>query len=152
MKQTFPMSGADILTLAPSWGPAPRLTSRIPFGYALDPEDDKILLPVTFELESLETAKSYLKEGHSLRSVASWLQETTKRKITHEGLRQRVESDKRNGHRTPTLRRLTESLAVSAREIRDYDIKHGNGTEWYDNLLRYLQEKAERKTSEEGEG
>ena len=51
MKQPFLMGEYDSLAFAKeNWGPAPRLSRVIPFGYAVDPLNDKYLVPVIFEL------------------------------------------------------------------------------------------------------
>lgn len=138
----------DMVSLAVSrWGIAPRLSSRIPFGYALDPDDPKQLIPVVFELEALDKARKYLKEGHSLRKVSQWLSDKTGRKITHEGLKQRVECDKTNGNRIKVIRRWSEDLAEAVKEVREFDLKNGNSTEWYDEFVRKLLEKTKGQTS-----
>ena len=39
------------------WIPLPRIARTIPFGYELDEDDDKVLLPIETELRSKETLK-----------------------------------------------------------------------------------------------
>lgn len=77
------------------WKRIPRLSQTIPFGYELDPEDERILNPVITELELLEDAKRLVKE-YSLREVANWLSEKTGRYISHQGLSQRIKNDRSN--------------------------------------------------------
>ena len=54
------------------WVDIPRISRTIPFGYIVDPEDDKILKPVPDELNKLLQARKYLKQ-YSYREVANWL-------------------------------------------------------------------------------
>ena len=65
-----------------------RISKVIPFGYK-QTETEKILEPVSEELEALEQAKKYL-ETCSYREVAEWLHRKTGRYISHVGLRQRI--------------------------------------------------------------
>ena len=45
------------------WERIPRLSKRtVPFGYIIDPEDEKWLEPIPTELELLELAKKHLKQ------------------------------------------------------------------------------------------
>lgn len=73
--------------------PVARLGAWEPFGYKEDPDDSDLLQPVVEELILLEKAKIYLKRGFSLRDVANWLSEESGRKISHQGLKARVETD-----------------------------------------------------------
>lgn len=137
-----------MLAFATKWGPAPRLARRIPFGYTVDPNDEKVLLPVVFELEALAEAAEFLAKGHSLRSVARWLSGKTGRDITHEGLKRRVNHDKTDNRRALTTRRWAESIAQAAKEVREFDLKKGNSTEWYDGFVRDLVETLQRQAEE----
>ena len=65
-----------------------RISKVIPFGYK-QTETEKILEPVSEELEALEQAKKYL-ETCSYREVSQWLHRKTGRYISHVGLRQRI--------------------------------------------------------------
>ena len=65
-----------------------RISKLIPFGYKKT-ETEKLLEPVSEELEALEQAKKYL-ETCSYREVAMWLHKKTGRYISHVGLRQRI--------------------------------------------------------------
>ena len=54
------------------WERIPRLSKRtVPFGYRIDPEDDRWLEPIATELELLELAKKHLKQ-YSYREVSAW--------------------------------------------------------------------------------
>ena len=138
----------DQINLATSpWGPIPHLKgTRIPFGYAISPEDDKVLLPVVFELEALKKAKAHVTEGHSLRKVSEWLSAKTGRKITHEGLRQRIMNDWSDRKRAETFKRWAEALAKAVVATYQFDKKFGNDTSWTDQFLSSLREEIERKT------
>lgn len=135
----------DQIALATSkWGKIPHLKgTRIPFGYAVDPQDPEVLVPVIFELEALAKAKQHISEGHSLRKVSEWLSEKTGRKITHEGLRQRVRNDQTERKRADTFRRWAEALAKAILQTKKFDQKFHNNTDWADELLRDLREKVE---------
>lgn len=65
-----------------------RSSSTIPFGYALDREDNGLLQPIEYELEALETILPMIRsKSLSLREGALWLSHKTGRSISHEGLR-----------------------------------------------------------------
>jgi hypothetical protein len=74
--------------------PVVRAGRTIPFGYEVDPEDDKLLQPITRELDLLEQAKKHLKQ-YSLRAVADWLSHESGRSISHVGLRARIKIEQR---------------------------------------------------------
>jgi len=104
-----------------TWKPIPRLGSVIPFGYELDPEDNKMLLPIPSELELLEQAKKHLKK-YSSRSVAAWLSENSGRSITHTGLLQRVKVERKRKRQTvsyATLAKRYEALVRKAEELKN---------------------------------
>ena len=44
------------------WVPIPRIARTVPFGYELDEDDDKVLLPIETELNALSEAKKHLKK------------------------------------------------------------------------------------------
>lgn len=81
----------------------PRIARTIPFGYAEDPEDADMLLPVPRELRALEKAKEYLKQ-YSYREVANWLTKQTGRSISHMGLKKRIDSEQSHKRKASTLR------------------------------------------------
>lgn len=108
------------------WKPIPRHSRTIPFGYRVDPEDDKVLLPNVFELEALEKARGYVKR-FSYRAVAEWLEAVTGRKLSYVGLKKRLEAEivrqrrassskywaRRYKKAEETARRLEERLGAS---------------------------------------
>ena len=60
------------------WHTVARVNMRtVPFGYVIDPENDRLLQPVVLELEALELAKQHLRQ-YSYRDVARWLEKQTK--------------------------------------------------------------------------
>jgi len=75
-----------------------RKTSTIPYGYKLDDNNKKTLLPVPEELAAYRKAKDYL-QSCSYREVATWLSATTGRSISAQGLRKKVLGEK-NGRKT----------------------------------------------------
>lgn len=86
------------------WVPIPRISRTVPFGYAADPDDKFVLLPVKNELDLLEKAKDYLKQ-YSYREVAHWLSRNTGRYISHVGLKKRLENERRRKNKAASLRR-----------------------------------------------
>ena len=86
------------------WVAIPRISRTVPFGYAEDPEDKMVLLPVKNELDLLEKAKEYLKQ-YSYREVAHWLTRNTGRYISHVGLRKRLQNERRRKNQAGSLRR-----------------------------------------------
>jgi len=61
--------------------------STIPFGYESIEEIPGYVRPVITQLEALEEAKDYVKQGaFSYRDAASWLEATTGRRVSAQGL------------------------------------------------------------------
>ena len=89
------------------WVDIPRISRTIPFGYIVDPEDDKILKPVPDELNKLLQARKYLKQ-YSYREVANWLSAHTGRSISHVGLMKRVKNERSRKQQATSLRRWAE--------------------------------------------
>ena len=52
-----------------------------PYGWRVDPENNKILISVPREIQGLRKAKKFLKQGYSWNSVAKWLSQWTGRPI-----------------------------------------------------------------------
>ena len=69
-----------------SYESIPKRGSTIPFGYK---QEGDLLLPVDSELEALARAKEFL-EISPIRDVTAWIQHTTGRKISHQGLVKRM--------------------------------------------------------------
>ena len=89
-----------------SWERVPRLTKRsVPFGYEIDTEDDSWLMPISRELELLELAKKHLKQ-YSYREVSAWLTTQSGRSITHDGLKKRIDVERRRKSLAAIKRKL----------------------------------------------
>jgi len=86
------------------WVPLPRIARTVPFGYELDEEDDKVLIPIENELDALVEAKKHLKT-YSYREVANWLSKRTGRSISHVGLMKRVKNERKRKNKAVVLRR-----------------------------------------------
>ena len=89
------------------WVDIPRISRTIPFGYIVDPKDDRILKPIPDELNKLVLAKKYLKQ-YSYREVANWLSAHTGRSISHVGLMKRVKNERSRKQQATSLRRWAE--------------------------------------------
>ena len=89
------------------WVPIPRVARTVPFGYEIDPEDARILLPIDTELDMLVQAKKYLKQ-YSYREVANWLTRNTGRTISHVGLKKRLDNERRRKNKAGSLRRWAD--------------------------------------------
>lgn len=98
------------------WHIIVRLTKKIPFGYELHPENDRLLVPVEHELEALELAKRHLKQ-YSYRAVAQWLSKETGRYISHMGLKKRVEVERKRKKAATIKRKLAKWLEETLEEI-----------------------------------
>ena len=98
------------------WHPIVRVTQKIPFGYELDPDNDKLLLPIEHELDALELAKRHLKQ-YSYRAVAQWLSKETGRYISHMGLKKRIEVEQKRRKAATIKRKLAKWLQETLAEI-----------------------------------
>ena len=98
------------------WHVIPRISKKVPFGYRIHPEDDSWLQPIPEELEAFELAKRHLKQ-YSLRDVANWLTKQTGRPISHMGLKQRVEIERRRKKATTIKRNLAKRLEKTLSQI-----------------------------------
>jgi len=100
------------------WERIPRLTHQIPFGYEIDPEDEDWLKPISKELELLELAKKHLKQ-YSYREVAAWLSTQSGRRISHSGLRKRIDVERKRKSLAAIKRKLTERYKKA---LKQYEI------------------------------
>lgn len=103
------------------WQPIPRVSRVVPFGYQVDPENDKRLLPIVFELEALEKARVYVKR-FPYRAVAEWLTNITGRQLSYVGLKKRLEVEHFRRKRASTLKYWTkryEETKEVARKIEE---------------------------------
>lgn len=132
-------SEEDVLNLSgKAWKPIPRIARTIPFGYQVSPEDDKVLVPVIFELEALEQAKKHLKNGHSLRNVAAWLSSVTERHISHMGLKKRVDIERRRTTEASSLKKWASVYKASLEKAKALEEKVGKDTSALEAALAEL--------------
>ena len=101
------------------------MSPKVPFGYAVHPENEKRLVPIESELEALELAKRHLKQ-YSHRAVAQWLTKETGRYISHMGLKKRVEVEQRRKKAATIKRKLAKWLQETLAEIEKLE-KEGVG-------------------------
>ena len=91
------------------WERIPRLVKFVPFGYEIDPNDERWLNPIEKELELLELAKKHLKQ-YSYREVSAWLTTQSGRRITHDGLKKRIDVERRRKSLAAIKRKLASWL------------------------------------------
>jgi len=98
------------------WHTIARVTKKIPWGYELHPDNDRLLVPIEHELEALELAKRHLKQ-YSYRAVANWLSKETGRYISHMGLKKRIEVEQRRRKVITIKRKFAKWLQETLSEI-----------------------------------
>ena len=98
------------------WQRIPRTSQYIPFGYEVDPEDNDWLNPIPEELELLELAKKHVKQ-YSLRQVSAWLTTQSGRSITHDGLKKRLDVERKRKRLTTIKREYAKRLEKALRQI-----------------------------------
>ena len=100
------------------WHVVARVTNRqVPFGYRVHPDNDRLLEPITEELEALEVAKRHLKQ-YSYREVAMWLSKTTGRYISHMGLHKRIKIEQKRKKSATIKRKLARRLEETLSQIK----------------------------------
>ena len=100
------------------WHVVARVTNRqIPFGYKVNPDNDRLLEPIPEELEALEVAKRHLKQ-YSYREVAIWLSKTTGRYISHMGLHKRIKIEQKRKKSATIKRKLARRLEETLSQIK----------------------------------
>jgi hypothetical protein len=104
------------------WSPIPFFSDAVtaPFGYYKANEDDDFLTPNEFELEALEIAKKHLKK-YSYVKVAQWLSKETGRKITWQGLRERILRERNREKRAKAYRRAARRIALYLKRAREWE-------------------------------
>ena len=107
------------------WHVIARVTTFVPFGYRIHPENDKLLEPIPDELEALDLAKRHLKQ-YSYREVANWLTKQTGRYISHMGLKKRVDLERRRKKAAAIKRKLAKRLEETLAQIEKLE-KEGVG-------------------------
>ena len=83
----------------------------------MHPDNDKILQPIVTELEALELAKKHLMQ-YSYREVALWLTKQTGRYISGEGLKKRVDIERKRKKAATIKRKLAKRLEETLQEIK----------------------------------
>lgn len=114
------------------WYPIPRVSRTIPFGYKESEEDCNVLLPIPLELEYLEKAKK-LKSRFSYVELANWITEGTGRYISHEGLRKRLNNERRRKQKAVALRQWARKVQRALEKAEKYDqyrLGSGEDSEW----------------------
>lgn len=133
------MNEEDVLSLSGKvWVPLPRISHIVPFGYKISEEDDRVLEPIIFELEALEMARKYRKNGFSWRKLARWVTATTGRHISDVGLQKRLESDTRHRRKASTLANWANRAKKALEAAKAHDQRIGNDTSIYDDALKDL--------------
>ena len=98
------------------WQRIPRVSQYIPFGYEVDPEDNEWLEPIPKELELLELARKHVKQ-YSLRQVAAWLTTQSGKSITHDGLKKRLDVERKRKRLTTIKRQYAQRLQKALHQI-----------------------------------
>ena len=98
------------------WERIPRLVKPVPWGYEIDPDNKEWLNPIVRELELLELAKKHVKQ-YSLRQVAAWLTTQSGRSITHDGLKKRLDVERKRKRITTIKRQYAKRLEKALRQI-----------------------------------
>ena len=114
------------------WVSIPRVARTIPYGYELDPEDSRILLPIDYELDMLEQAKKYIKQ-YSYREVANWLTRNTGRSISHVGLKKRLDNERQRKNKAGSLRRWADYAKKAIAKAEEIEAKRVGAKEIQDN-------------------
>ena len=92
----------------------------MPFGYEVNEDNDRLLEPIPEELEALEVAKRHLLQ-YSYREVAQWLSRQTGRSISHNGLKKRIDIERKRKKTIIIKRRLAQRLAQTLQEIENLE-------------------------------
>ena len=107
-----------------------KIKGRVPFGYKKDPDNPKFLKPIPEELEILELAKKHVKQ-YSLRQVAAWLTTQSGRSISHDGLKKRLDVERKRKRLTTIKREYAKRLEKALRQIEILE-KERSGCDTYE--------------------
>jgi len=102
------------------WHVIARVTRTIPFGYEVDPNNDKLLQPIIPELEALELAKNHILQ-YTYKEVALWLTKQTGRYISDAGLKKRVDIERKRKKAATIKRKLAKRLQETLQEIKNLE-------------------------------
>ena len=101
-----------------NWHTIARVSFRhVPFGYKVNPDNERLLEPIPEELDALELAKKHLKQ-YSIRDVAQWLTRQTGRSISHSGLKKRIQIERKRKKAVTIKKRLAQRLEETLQEIQ----------------------------------
>jgi len=81
------------------------------------PDNDKILEPISTELEALDLAKRHLMQ-YSYKEVSLWLTKQTGRYISDVGLKKRVDIERKRKKAARIKRKLAKRLEETLQEIQ----------------------------------
>ena len=98
------------------WQRIPRVSQYIPFGYEVDPEDNEWLEPIPKELELLELARKHVKQ-YTLRQVAAWLTTQSGKSITKDGLKKRLDVERKRKRLIAIKNQYAKRLKKTLRQI-----------------------------------
>ena len=72
-----------------------KLSSVIPFGYKVSEDDPKLLEEIPLELKALSEIKTMVSDKVlSLREGSAWLEYSTGRKLSHQGLKKIIDAER----------------------------------------------------------
>lgn len=98
-----------------------RTSSTIPFGYELS-NDKKLLIPIKSQIDKLNEIKILILKGElSLRAAAEKLKKTTKRKISHVGLRRILDNEYPLWK--DTIKSEKAKIQLQSRKVKEFRIK-----------------------------
>ena len=101
-----------------------RSSSTIPFGYALDEKNIELLTPIDDELKALDKVIPMIKDKTlSLREGSLWLEFETGRKLSHMGLKKRVEVEQRRKKTLAIKRKFAKWLQETLTEIEKLETR-----------------------------
>lgn len=126
------------------WERIPRVSPQVPFGYEIDPDDDEWLKPIPKELELLELAKKHLKQ-YSYREVSAWLSTQSGRRISHTGLRSRINVERKRKSLAAIKRKLAERYEKA---LKQYEILEKERLGYY----TYVEDDTDTDSTSTGDG
>lgn len=77
-----------------TWKPRPRKNrgGKVPFGYEADPHNPSMLLPISKDLDVLQEIKFLITaKAISLREGSQWIEQKTGKKLSYQGLKDRID-------------------------------------------------------------
>lgn len=123
-------NGPEVKDEEEKWLPIPKVSRTVPFGYEVDPNDDKVLLPIKKELDALEKAAIFLND-YSMRDVALWVAQETGRYISTEGLRKRLRRDRQRRKKLRAVEYYARLYKEAIETAKRLEGKTGTATTHY---------------------